>query len=150
MRRLAAAAVLAVATSCYEPGGQCTADADCLSSQVCGADGLCVPGAAAPPGDPPVAAVDAYAFAGVGPFDVTAASGVLANDVDPDGHALTALMEPSGTTRTAAGGTVFLAPDGAFTYAPTLGFTGADGFSYRATDGVLSSAVTNVSITVAP
>ncbi len=148
MRWPAAVAALLLA-SCYEPGGQCAADADCLADQVCGPDALCVPGTRPPAGNAPVGVADSYAFAGAGPFQV-AAPGVLSNDTDADGGPLTAAMEPSGTTRTQAGGTVFLAPDGSFTYAPLLGFTGADAFTYRASDGLLTSAVTTVSITVSP
>ncbi len=148
MRSLAAAALLLA--SCYEPTGQCAAAADCLADQVCGADGLCVPGTRPPPGNPPIAAPDTYAFVGAGPFDVPASGptppvGVLANDTDPDQHALTAVFESD-----ASYGRVFLAPDGSFTYAPIQGFTGADGFTYRASDGLLGSAVTTVSITVSP
>jgi hypothetical protein len=150
MRRLAATAAALLLASCYEPGGQCTADADCLADQVCGADALCVAGIRPPPGNAPVAGPDAYAFSGAGPFDVPASSatpprGVLYNDADPDGDALSAHLEADATY-----GRVFLAPDGSFTYAPIQGFTGTDGFTYRATDGVHGSAVTSVSITVSP
>src|SRR5512133_272361 len=149
MRILAAAAALLLA-SCYDPAGECAKDGDCLAGQVCGADGLCVAGTPPPPGEPPVAAADAYTFAGSGPFDV-AAPGVLANDTAPGGGALAAQVEPAGTMRTTAGGTIFLAPDGGFTYAPPAqGWTGSDGFAYRATSGVTSSGSTQVSLTVTP
>ncbi len=151
MRRLAAAVAALLVASCYDPAGQCAADADCLADQVCGGDGLCVPGTRAPSGTAPVAAADAYAFAGPGPFDVTAANGVLRNDTDAEGHALAAeLVASSGP----AYGQLFLAPDGGFTYVPFTtssgSYTGPDAFTYRATDGVLSSAATTVSITVSP
>lgn len=152
-RALATAAALLLA-SCYDPGGQCQADADCLPDQVCGPDQLCVVGTRPPPGDPPVALADAYTLSyaalGPGPFQVT--PGVLANDATvPAGGALAAEMVPAGTTRTAAGGTVYLASDGTFVYAtPVAGYTGADSFTYRAVDGVLASADTTVSITVTP
>lgn len=154
MRRLAAAAAALLAASCYEPAGQCTADADCLADQVCGADRLCVVGVRPPPGNAPVAVADSYAFAGAGPFDVPAVSaapprGVLFNDTDADGHALSAVLVSS-----PAYGVLVLAPDGGFTYVPFTTasgpYVGPDAFTYRATDGVLSSAVTTVSITVAP
>lgn len=143
MRRLAATAAALLVASCYEPGGQCSVDADCLADQVCGADALCVPGTRPPPGNAPVAAADTYPFVGRGPFDVPA-RGVLSNDTDADGDALTAVLESP-----PAYGQVFLAPDGSFVYAPVQGFTGADAFTYRASDGVLSSAVTSVTISVA-
>jgi hypothetical protein len=134
-----AAALLLV--SCYDPAGRCTEDAECLSGQVC-AEGLCAPGVPAPPGDPPVAAPDAYSVAAGAVLDVPA-SGVLANDSDPGGGALTAELVDG-----AAFGAVYLAPDGGFTYAPILGFAGADSFTYRASNGVLRSAATAVSLTV--
>ncbi|HEX9050214.1 MAG TPA: Ig-like domain-containing protein [Anaeromyxobacter sp.] len=150
MRRLVPAAAALLLASCYDPSGRCTVDTDCLADQVCGADHLCVPGTRPPPGNPPVAAPDTYAFTGPGPFDVPASGsappvGVLANDTDPAQHPLTAVLV-SGP----AYGQLFLAPDGSFTYAPIQGFTGSDGFTYRATDGVLSSAVTGVTIAVSP
>src|SRR5690242_16009483 len=100
MRMLAAAALLLA--SCYDPAGECARDADCLSGQVCGPDGLCVVGTPPPPGDAPVAVADAYTFAGAGPFDV-AAPGVLGNDTAPGGGALAAQTEPAGSLRTTAG-----------------------------------------------
>ena len=145
MRRLAAAAAALALASCYDPGGQCAADADCLSDQVCGVDGLCVAGTPPPPGNPPLAVADSKDFVGAGPFDVDAANGVLANDSDPDGAALTAVLVTD-----ASFGRVYLAPDGSFTYAPIQGYVGADAFTYRATNGVLSSDVATVSMTVAP
>jgi VCBS repeat-containing protein len=81
------------------------------------------------------------------PHDVAltvGAPGVLANDTDPDGDALTAQPVSS-----AANGTVSLQSDGSFTYTPNAGFTGDDSFSYAASDGSLSSTAT-VTISVTP
>jgi hypothetical protein len=144
MRALAAAAALLL-SSCFDPQGRCGADADCLPEQICGPDALCVAGTRPPPGDPPVAREDAYAVAKDGVLEVAAADGVLANDSDPGGGALTAVMVGH-----AAFGQVYLAPDGGFTYAPSLGYTGPYVFSYRATNGVTTSAETTVSIAVGP
>ncbi len=144
MRALAAAAAL-LAASCYDPGGQCAKDADCLAEQVCGPEGLCVPGTRPPPGQPPTAVADpAYATA-KGTILVVPAPGVLANDLDPSGGGLTATLESP-----PAYGQVFLAPDGGFRYAPYLEFAGADSFTYRASDGVLVSDPAPVSIAVTP
>jgi hypothetical protein len=146
MRALAAAALLLA--SCYEPGGQCTVDTDCLTDQICGVDALCVPGTRPPPGPAIAAGADAFSFTVPGPFDVAASQGVLKNDsdpADPSGRSLSAELVENATY-----GQVFLQPDGAFTYAPFLGFTGADAFTYRATNGTRVSDVTSVSITVAP
>ena len=75
---------------------------------------------------------------------VTAANGVLANDVDPNGQKLTAKL---GTTTT--NGSLTLNADGSFTYTPTSStFTGTDTFTYTATDGTLTSTVTTVTIAV--
>ncbi len=146
MRRTLAAAAALLLASCYDPGGQCSADTDCLSDQVCGPDALCIPGTRPPPGDPPVAAADAYTFTGSGPFQVSA-PGVLANDAVTGGATLTAELV-SGT----AHGTVYLAADGSFTYVPVLPpggpYAGPDSFTYRATTGALASGVTTVSLTI--
>lgn len=145
MGRLAAALAALALAGCYEPGGRCSADADCLEEQVCGPDGLCVPGMRPPPGDPPLAAADGpYAVPAGGTLDVVA-PGVLANDTDPGGAALSAVLVDD-----VSYGFLNLAPDGSFTYAPLLGFTGADSFTYRASNGTLVSDVTTVSITVGP
>ncbi|HEV2796306.1 MAG TPA: LamG-like jellyroll fold domain-containing protein, partial [Nocardioides sp.] len=90
----------------------------------------------------PVGASDAYGAVEDEPL-VVAAPGVLANDTDADGNALTA----TGVTQP-ANGTVSLAANGGFTYTPAAGFSGTDTFSYRASDGTASSAATTVTITV--
>jgi hypothetical protein len=71
------------------------------------------------------------------------APGVLANDTDADGDALTA----GGVTQP-ANGAVVLAADGSFTYTPKAGFSGTDTFTYTASDGTAASAKTTVTITV--
>jgi adhesin/invasin len=77
---------------------------------------------------------------------ISATDGVLANDTDPDGDALTAVLETG-----PANGTLTLAPDGGFTYTPNPDYLGpSDSFTYRATDGSASSEPTAVSITVLP
>ncbi|AOE49247.1 cadherin-like domain-containing protein [Kangiella sediminilitoris] len=62
---------------------------------------------------------------------------------DPDGDSLTfsIFAEPQS-------GTVQLSADGSFTYTPAKEFTGSDIFTFVASDGSLSSAVTEVDITV--
>lgn len=72
-----------------------------------------------------------------------AAPGVLANDGDADGDALTAVLASG-----ASSGSLALAADGSFTYAPNAGFTGTDTFTYRASDGSSQSAPATVTITV--
>ena len=74
-----------------------------------------------------------------------AAPGVLGNDTDADGPALTAAVGvlPSN-------GKLVLDPDGGFTYAPNPGFNGLDSFIYTASDGIAASNVATVTIRVAP
>ena len=73
------------------------------------------------------------------------AKGVLANDSDPDGDSLTAVLVANATH-----GTLVLSPNGSFTYTPTADYTGPDAFTYRATDGSLNSNTATVNITVTP
>lgn len=91
----------------------------------------------------PTTVADAYSTAFATPLTI-AAPGVLANDSDNLGGALSAALVTAPTH-----GRVTLAPSGALTYAPASGFTGTDTFSYRAvnTSGPGNSAT--VSITVA-
>ncbi len=80
--------------------------------------------------------------------DVTlniATPGVLANDTDPEGDPLTAVLV-SGVSN----GSLTLNADGSFEYIPDANFNGSDSFTYRATDGGTISTVATVSITVNP
>ena len=77
-------------------------------------------------------------------LDVPSATGVLANDSDVDGNALTASLV-TGPTH----GTLTLAANGAFQYTPATGYVGTDSFVYSVSDGLLSSQA-NVTITVNP
>ncbi|MCA9175933.1 MAG: tandem-95 repeat protein [Planctomycetales bacterium] len=92
--------------------------------------------------DAPVARADVYTVDQDTLLDVTAA-GLLANDSDVDGDALTAVLAAS-----PAHGSVVLDANGAFRYQPDAGFFGIDSFTYVATDGILSSAPSTVSVEV--
>lgn len=72
-----------------------------------------------------------------------AAPGVLSNDSEVDGEALSAqvVTQPQH-------GTLVLNANGSFIYTPDADFNGADFFTYKATDGVLQSAAVRVDITV--
>ncbi|MCB9925288.1 MAG: DUF3105 domain-containing protein [Planctomycetaceae bacterium] len=72
-----------------------------------------------------------------------AVSGVLANDTDPEGNALTAslISQPSN-------GSVTFNNDGSFVYTPTTDFFGSDSFTYQASDGLATSNIASVSINV--
>jgi Bacterial Ig domain len=91
----------------------------------------------------PIVADDAYSTGEDAPLTVPA-PGVLANDFDPDGDALTARLDTG-----PANGAVTLNSDGSFTYTPEVRFAGVDSFTYQATDGPLISAPATVTITVA-
>lgn len=72
-------------------------------------------------------------------------AGVLANDTDPDGDRLSAVLV-AGPTH----GTLTLLVNGSFRYIPDAGFTGTDSFTYRASDGSLTSGTVRVTIKVVP
>jgi VCBS repeat-containing protein len=61
--------------------------------------------------------------------------GVLANDTDPEGATLTAVLADNVNE-----GVLALSADGSFRYTPRAGFVGTDTFRYRARDGIASSA----------
>ena len=98
----------------------------------------------APANAAPVAAPDSYAVNEDGTLIVNAASGLLANDSDPNGNPLTAVLATG-----PANGTLVLNPNGSFTYTPNANFNGTDSFTYRASDGSLTDTET-VTITVNP
>jgi VCBS repeat-containing protein len=93
--------------------------------------------------DAPVAQNNTYSVNQGAVLTVALASGVLANDSDPDGDALTAVLS-AGPTK----GTLTLNANGSFTYTPNAGISGTDSFTYRAFDGSLNSNVATVTITI--
>jgi VCBS repeat-containing protein len=95
--------------------------------------------------DAPVATNDAYSTDEDTTLTVPK-PGVLANDTDVEGDALTVA-----TPRPASGpshGTLTLNADGSFSYTPNSNYSGPDSFTYRATDGSASSAPATVGISV--
>ncbi len=91
----------------------------------------------------PTAVDDLYTTPEDTPLSITA-PGVLANDSDPEGGALTAVLN-SGPSN----GALSLTSNGAFVYTPTLNFAGTDSFTYHAQDEEpLASNVATVTITV--
>jgi VCBS repeat-containing protein len=72
-----------------------------------------------------------------------AAPGVLSNDTDADGDALTAALVSS-----VAHGTLTLNANGSFTYIPAADYNGSDSFTYRANDGKTNSNTATVSLTI--
>src|SRR5438445_4245528 len=74
---------------------------------------------------------------------MVAEPGVLSNDVDVEGDALTAIVVSRPTH-----GTLKLNTNGSVSYSPAANYHGPDSFTYKARDGVADSNVATVSITV--
>jgi|GEM_PF-2102258 len=92
----------------------------------------------------PTAAADSY----TGPEDqvlTVAAPGLLANDSDPDGGRLTAVLDIDPSY-----GNVVLLPDGSLVYTPSLNWNGTDQFTYHASDGYAQSSVVAVTLVITP
>ncbi len=62
-------------------------------------------------------------------LSVAAGEGVLSDDRDWDGDALTAIVDTQPQH-----GTLTLNSDGSFTYTPTASFSGTDTFTYKVSD----------------
>ncbi len=71
------------------------------------------------------------------------AIGILSNDIDPDGDALSAIHETDVNN-----GILVLNSDGSFTYTPNQDFYGLDQFTYKANDGEFDSNIATVNIEV--
>lgn len=91
----------------------------------------------------PIAVDDTYNSIGNVGINVSAAQGILANDVSPDATALTVavLVNP-------ANGTVVLNPNGSFTYISTSGYSGTDSFTYTLTSSNGKTSIATVTIIV--
>src|SRR5207244_934022 len=92
--------------------------------------------------DPPAANDDSYSVKEDTTLTV-AAPGLLGNDTDADGNALT-VTRVSGPSH----GTLTLSADGSFTYAPAADYNGLDSFIYKANDGLADSNVATVTIAI--
>jgi VCBS repeat-containing protein len=90
----------------------------------------------------PVANDDSWTVNEDATFNV-AAAGVLANDVDAQGNAMTASLV-AGPSH----GSLTLNADGSFSYAPVANYHGPDSFQYRAFDGSLYGNTATVAVTV--
>ena len=94
---------------------------------------------------PPIANNDTYTTPINTALSVPAASGVLANDSDPNTPPLpltaAKLTDP-------ANGTLTFNSDGSFNYLPNTGFNGTDSFTYKANNGVFDSNSATVLINV--
>ena len=90
----------------------------------------------------PVAIDDSYSTAEDSILTI-AAPGVLSNDTDADGDALTAI-QVSG----ASNGLVVFNSNGSFVYTPNANFNGSDSFTYKVNDGKADSPIATVHFTV--
>lgn len=103
----------------------------------------------------PLARNDIYDCLGNVGMTVPLVSGVLANDTDLDGGAVTvtAVQGAGGNvasaTATGQNGSVTLQADGSFTFDPPPGFEGDDTFTYTVTDDETDTNNATVTITVA-
>ena len=93
----------------------------------------------------PTGVADSYGYNLTTGVAVNAANGVLANDTDPNGDNLSAVLQDN-----VQNGTLNLDASGAFTYVPNGGFTGDDTFSYFANDGGANSALVSVRLSPTP
>jgi VCBS repeat-containing protein len=98
-----------------------------------------------PVNDPPTAVGNSYSTSEDTALTVPAAQGVLGNDSDVDGDALTAVLVGG-----PAHGSLTLNADGSFTYTPAADYNGPDSFTYRANDGTASSNTATVTLTITP
>ena len=94
---------------------------------------------------PPVANNDNYTTL-VNTLLTINAPGVLANDTDPDGNPLTAVLGTSPTHGTL----ITFNANGSFTYRPDTNYVGTDSFTYRANDASATSSAATVTITINP
>ena len=93
----------------------------------------------------PSATNDSYSVNEDSILSVNSQLGVLKNDSDADGNAITAIIVSGGSF-----GILTLNPDGSFTYTPFLDFNGIDTFTYVANNSHLNSTQATVNITVNP
>ncbi|MEO8409007.1 MAG: Ig-like domain-containing protein [Propionivibrio sp.] len=91
---------------------------------------------------PPTAGNDSYSVNSGAALSV-AAPGVLANDGDPDGNAISAVPGSA-----PGHGTLTLNANGSFVYTPSAGYSGSDTFTYSVSDGALTSNTATVTLTV--
>jgi VCBS repeat-containing protein len=95
--------------------------------------------------DAPLTAADRYQGNENVPLSIAATAGVLANDADPEGFDLHAVLATG-----PAHGTLTLQADGGFLYTPDAGFYGQDSFAYRAIDTNGAESIGTVTLTIAP
>ena len=98
-----------------------------------------------PVNDPPISVNDTYTTLEDVPLIVPAASGILTNDTDVEGDALTVALVSD-----VSNGTLNLNTNGSFTYTPATNYNGSDSFTYQASDGFSTGNVATVTINITP
>ncbi|MGP1387229.1 MAG: Ig-like domain-containing protein [Thainema sp.] len=93
----------------------------------------------------PDAIADSYMVDAGNTLAVSTANGVIANDVDGNGDALSVVLNQG-----VSHGTLTLSSNGSFTYTPENGFSGTDSFIYTLTDGNGGTDTGTVTLTVNP
>jgi hypothetical protein len=96
-----------------------------------------------PVNDLPSAVADSWATAEDTVLEVSGSAGVLRNDADVDGDALTAQVVVA-----PAHGALELLPDGGLRYVPALDRSGPDSFRYRVVDSAGATSEAQVALTV--
>jgi len=108
---------------------------DSYTYQACDSSGLCDDAVVSitinPVNDAPNAIDDNY-ITNQGVEMIVSAPGVLENDIDVDGDALSVSTFNATSVN---GGNVSMNPDGSFTYTPASNFAGFDSFEYSISDG---------------
>jgi len=95
-----------------------------------------------PRNEPPFAVADAYSIVRGSELNVPA-PGVVMNDEDPNGDALSAIL-----ISTVNDGTLSLHSNGSFNYIPAVGYTGTVHFTYASFDGNTTGTIATASIQV--
>ncbi|MDJ1485392.1 Ig-like domain-containing protein [Cytophagaceae bacterium YF14B1] len=95
----------------------------------------------------PIAKNDNYTTIQNTPITIPA-TGVLSNDSDPNGDALTVTVATN--TATAQGGVITINADGSFSYTPKTDFVGIDTYTYIVCDGKGLCSAATVTILVNP
>ncbi len=99
-----------------------------------------------PPDSGPIGMGETYNTNEDNPLTLDPGGGVLANDSDPDGDPITAvLVSPPQHSSSFS-----LNSDGSFTYQPAANYNGPDAFTYRVSANGATTGVLTASITVAP
>ncbi len=96
------------------------------------------------PNRAPLATADFYYVPIFGSIAIPAAAGVLRNDLDPDGDAISVTL----VTDAPNYGALSVFTDGHFTYTPTFNFSGIDRFTYQIKDAKNAPASATVTIYV--